>query len=384
MNNKKRKIRVAFCLRDMKVGGVESVLTRTLDRLSQFSDLDITVITYTRVRDEWRDWFASHKNVSVRTLYPCKFLGTDLPHFFLLRLAKHIVRDIYRVVWRVLFNKYMFRNLDIVVDYYDFDCARELASLNIPRIAWWHSSSDKFHRGNYVRYLKNYEKFVVLTDAFADELRMKHPEYANKVMRVYNPIDIDAVRNKAEVARKTYGGDFLVCVSRLVNGKDIETLIYAFDKFMSKNKKPDVDLLIVGDGYARTRFESVASSVASSKHIVFTGTVDNPFGLMRGARASILSSVGEGLPTVLLEASALGTLNIASDCPNGPREILMNGRAGLLFDVGDVDALANHIDAVYNNSVDVKKMINVASKNMHRFDATEIANEIHDLLRSYI
>ena len=123
----KHKIRVAFCLRDMKVGGVESVLTRTLDKLAQYPDLDITVITYTRVRDIWRGWFDAHKNVSIQTLYPCRFLGTDLPHFVVWRILKHIARDIYRWLRRMFFNKRMFRDFDIIIDYYDFDCAREIA-----------------------------------------------------------------------------------------------------------------------------------------------------------------------------------------------------------------------------------------------------------------
>ena len=136
MIGKRRKVRVAFCLRDMKVGGVESVLTRTLDGLSKYPDLEITVVTYTPIRDMWRDWFDSHKKISVRTLYPNRFLGTDLPHFFVSRIIKHVLRDIYRLFRRTFFNKRVFRDIDIAVDYYDFDCRRELSRLNIPRIAW--------------------------------------------------------------------------------------------------------------------------------------------------------------------------------------------------------------------------------------------------------
>lgn len=375
----KHKIHVAFCLRDMKVGGVESVLTRTLDCLSHYMDIDVTVVTYTPIRDVWRDWFNAHKNVSVRTLYPCKFLGTDLPHFFVWRILKHIARDLYRWIRRGLFNKSVFRDFDIVVDYYDFDCAREISKLKIPKIAWWHSSPDKFFDGGYARYIGTYNKFVVLTNAFADELRKKYPGYANKIVQIYNPLDADTVQKMANVG-PTRDGDYFVCVSRLVNGKDVETVIRAFDVFLQKNNRPNVDLLIVGDGYARSRLESVAHSIAADNHIVFTGIVDNPFGLMRDARANILSSTGEGFAIVLIEASAVGILNIASDCKYGPKEILMNGRAGLLFNVGDINALANHMDAIYNNTIDVKKMINIATKNMNRFDVKTIANQIHDLI----
>ena len=49
----------------------------------------------------------------------------------------------------------------------------------------------------------------------------------------------------------------------------------------------------------------------------------------------ILSSKYEGLPNVLLEALVLKKFIISSDCPTGPREILMNGKGGLLFKTND-------------------------------------------------
>lgn len=372
---KKNQTRVAFCIRDLNVGGVESVLTRTLERLEKYRDLEIVVVTYTPVRERWRGWFDAHKNICVRVLYPCRFFGTDLPHFFIARILKHAMRDVYRFVRRACCVKRMLHDIDVVVDYYDFDCAREVAKLNVPRIAWWHSSSNKFYNGRYIKNIKNYNRFVVLTDAFANELCEKYPEIRDRVLRIYNPIDMLAVRAHADAA-STPSGKYFACVSRLVNGKDIETLCRAFDVFMRKNKNPNVDLRILGDGYARARYESFAKTLGAKSHIIFMGNQSNPFGVMRGAIANILSSRGEGFALVLIEAAALGTLNIASDCAYGPREILMNGRAGLLFPVGDADALATHMDDVFNNRVDASKMISCATKNMSRFDIDKIATQI--------
>ena len=372
-----KKIHVAFCLRDMKIGGVESVLTRTLDVLSQNKNLKITVCTYTPIRDIWKKWFESHPQIDVRVMYP--HISTDLPRLFLWRILKHFVRDIYRYMCRKLFVQCMLRDIDVFVDYYDFDWVHELKNINKPKIAWWHSSSDKFVGSKYSRHLDNYDRLVVLTDAFAYELRERHPDYANKIIRIYNPIDIKNARSLAKIGTKR-ADDYFVCVARLVNGKDIETVINAFDEFWKKNNKPDVDLLIVGDGYARSRLEACAQSVSAGGHIVFIGSVDNPFGFMCGARANILSSIGEGFALVLIESAAIGTLNIASDCKYGPREILLDGRAGLLFDVGDVTALTNAMDVTYNNKINVKKIINTSTRNLKRFDIKEIANEITDLL----
>jgi glycosyltransferase involved in cell wall biosynthesis len=53
--------------------------------------------------------------------------------------------------------------------------------------------------------------------------------------------------------------------------------------------------------------------------------------------------VWEGLPTVLIEALAVGTPVVATDCPHGPREVLDGGRYGPLVPVGDDAALAGAI-----------------------------------------
>lgn len=78
-----KKIKVAFCVRDMKIGGVESVMIRTLDALLKTNLFDISVITYSKIKvPVYAQWFAAHPNVTVYTMYPSRWLGTDLAHFF--------------------------------------------------------------------------------------------------------------------------------------------------------------------------------------------------------------------------------------------------------------------------------------------------------------
>ena len=57
----------------------------------------------------------------------------------------------------------------------------------------------------------------------------------------------------------------------------------------------------------------------------------------------MLTSLYEGLPNVLLEAQVLKKFIISSNCPTGPREILLNGKAGSLFKVGDYKKLSDLI-----------------------------------------
>ena len=71
--------------------------------------------------------------------------------------------------------------------------------------------------------------------------------------------------------------------------------------------------------------------------------INNPYPLIKRSDILLLSSKFEGLPNVLLEALALNKFIISSNCPTGPKEILDNGKGGLLFEVGNYEQLSRKI-----------------------------------------
>ncbi len=73
---------------------------------------------------------------------------------------------------------------------------------------------------------------------------------------------------------------------------------------------------------------------------------------------------------VLLEALALGKPVIASDCPTGPREILGDGRYGILFKVGAVDELAS---ALHRLLIDDALHSRMSARALERADEYGIA-----------
>jgi glycosyltransferase involved in cell wall biosynthesis len=60
-------------------------------------------------------------------------------------------------------------------------------------------------------------------------------------------------------------------------------------------------------------------------------------------------SYGEGLPTAVLEAGAMGLAVVATDV-GGTKEIIDDGRNGFLVEAGDVKALRSKISALVRNS----------------------------------
>lgn len=376
-----KKKKIAICLRDMQIGGVESVCIKMLESLLKLDEFEFVFITYVKLTEpRYIEWFKQHPDIKRYTLYPSKIFGTKLAHFFLWRLAQHMMRDIYRWFRRMRIKENVFPDIDVFVDFYDFSFEREFRNIRRPKIAWWHSSINKFISGNYIRFMPNYDKLVLLTDDAVDEFRQQYREYSNKVVRIYNPVDISDIRTRS-TAKVDVSGDYFCVVARLSADKDIVTILRAFDMFWNKSGRPDVRLVIVGGGDMADDLKSIAHTMSSASRIVFAGMQSNPFAYMRGAMAHILSSYNEGLGLVVVEALAAGCVNIASDCKNGPREILMDGRIGLLFGPGDVVALANHMNTVWKKR-DMGYDAHDIENSLARFDTNNVAADIERLFNN--
>lgn len=127
--------------------------------------------------------------------------------------------------------------------------------------------------------------------------------------------------------------------------KDFPTLVRAFARLRQRRA---VRLVILGEGRQKRRLEALAVRLGVVRDVAFPGFVTNPYAYMARAGLFVLSSAWEGSPNVLVEALAVGTPVVSTDCRSGPREILQDSRYGPLVPVGDVasmvEAMATTLD----------------------------------------
>lgn len=129
----------------------------------------------------------------------------------------------------------------------------------------------------------------------------------------------------------------VVGAGRLCRAKDFGTLIRAFARLRAARP---ARLVILGEGRQRQSLSRLAVQLGCAGDVDLPGFTPNPYPLMARAATFVLSSRWEGSPNVLVEALALGTPAVATDCPSGPREILQGGRVGELVRVGDARGLS--------------------------------------------
>ena len=168
----------------------------------------------------------------------------------------------------------------------------------------------------------------------------------SNVCYIPNPISVDEIssikKNRSlphpwfEEAEPT-----ILAAGRLTKPKSFSTLIRALSRIQSRGRS--CRLIIIGEGEVRDDLETLIRNLDLEDTISLPGFVDNPYEFMREADVFALSSRWEGFGNVLVEAMACGTPVVSTDCPNGPAEILENGRWGHLVSVGDDRLLAQAI-----------------------------------------
>ena len=209
------------------------------------------------------------------------------------------------------------------------------------------------------------DKIIVNSLDFKREFKSK---FKLDAVCIYNPL------NKKEIIRKSNIKNSikldknklnLINVGRLVDQKDQMTLLKALNRIKDKI---NFNLIIIGKGEEKIKLLNYIYKNDLSKYVKLLKYQNNPFNLIKSSDIFLLTSLYEGLPNVLLEAQALKTYIISTNCPTGPREILLNGKAGSLFKVGDHKSLSNLLISFFKNKKKYSKKILIGYKNLHRFD----------------
>lgn len=163
-----------------------------------------------------------------------------------------------------------------------------------------------------------------------------------RIQVIYNPIDFERIKTlaqePADPAKWFDGGlPVVMAMGRLAHEKNHAELLQAFRRVA---RRMPAKLVIAGEGGLRAKLERDIDSLGLKDDVKLIGHLANPYPYLRKASVFALPSLFEGLPNCLLEAAALGVPSVSYDCPSGPREILMAGKAGRLVPVGDIDGLA--------------------------------------------
>lgn len=154
--------------------------------------------------------------------------------------------------------------------------------------------------------------------------------------------------------------NLIVGIGRLTKQKNFLLLIKAFKKILSKY--PNYYLALLGDGEQKELLVRETSDQKIKDKIFFLGFQDNVYKYLTNSDCFILTSLWEDPGFVLIEAALSNTIIISSNCPNGPSEILSNGKNGFLFKNNNISDLLYKFDEFKNSTKDELNLKRILAK----------------------
>ena len=176
-----------------------------------------------------------------------------------------------------------------------------------------------------------------------------------------------------------------VFVGRIVREKGINELVSAFDRL--HREKPNIRLVLVGDTEDDDPilYETLCR-IKKKNGIIAVGRQSDVRPYYAQANALILPSYREGFPNVVIEAGAMGLPCIVTDI-NGSREIIFNGKNGIIIPPKDEVALyeamkffIEHTDAVAAMASNARSLI--ASRFEDKFVRQRLYDYYHEIMNN--
>ena len=196
---------------------------------------------------------------------------------------------------------------------------------------------------------------------------------ADKVEVIPNGIDLKRFEN---LQRKPHSGFVVMTIARLEKVKGVEYLIRALAT-PALRRSAGIRLSVIGDGSERKNLERLVAKLGLTEKVKFLGEVPNqkiPEHLA-GADCFVLPSLKEGFGIAVLEAWAAGLPVIGSNV-GGIKELIEDGKTGILVEPGDPEAIAKAILKIYKQSEAGPIRNNLAMTRLFRYDWGKIGERV--------
>jgi glycosyltransferase involved in cell wall biosynthesis len=149
-------------------------------------------------------------------------------------------------------------------------------------------------------------------------------------------------------------------------------------------QRPEVGFVLFGDGPLREKLERSIAERDLTGRIVLPGFRNDLSRYLPNLDLHVMSSFTEGLPVILLEASAAGVASVAT-AVGGIPEVLDDGQSGYLVSSGDAPTLAQRIITLLDNDTQRQKMGRAARDRVRRdFSFTSMSRKYHELFDALV
>lgn len=208
---------------------------------------------------------------------------------------------------------------------------------------------------------------------YADRISLKKPTV------IPNAVNPEFIKPPFKGERRKV----VVAAGRHDKQKNFELLIDAFCEALKDF--PDYTLEIYGKGSLTCEYKERCERLRIADRVKFPGFSADIADKFYGASLFVMTSDYEGVPNALIEAMALNTPVVSTDCEGGGARLLINnGENGILIEKGDKNALVRAIKAVLGDKVLSEKLALNAANVAKTFAPEKIYSEWENYLKEVV
>jgi glycosyltransferase involved in cell wall biosynthesis len=213
-----------------------------------------------------------------------------------------------------------------------------------PKNRFWAIMKSMYNRTIGIRALRSTYRTITITDVEKDWCA-KIGADPSKIISIPNGVGAEAFESyDAANVKEKYGlKRYILFIGRMYAEKGPVHLVSAFFK-ISKDHN-DVSLVFVGPDQGETaKVNEMARQLKLEDRVICTGRVpkNEKYELLSGCEFFVLPSMYEAQGIVFIEAWAQKKAVIGTRVGGVPN-IIAHGENGLLYDYGDIEALARHL-----------------------------------------
>lgn len=210
-----------------------------------------------------------------------------------------------------------------------------------------------------------FRKILTVSNSVMDEY-VYGAQLEKKATVVGNPIDLDAIREKADAGiinlRSESISSDIIFLGRLDPQKNV--LFFLDIIALVKDRLPSVKVSVVGDGELRSQFVDRVSELGLENNVTVYGFQSNPYPFLRESKMMCMPSRWEGFGLAAVEALAVGKPVVAS--PVGGLRDIVTVECGLLCN--NAKEYADEIYRLITDEVYYQKKSKAASKRAQKYN----------------